>query len=111
MQNYRQIFVNIVVLFTRSAYRRLKYTEDSYLGFSEIVRLNRREAIVAKIVLSLTRLSFPLLPNGVQLTSTAARPMPLTASLKTGLNNVKRLLSGIELGQGPGLESVLPVVL
>ena len=109
MQNYRQIFVNIVVLFTRSAYRRLKYTEDSYLGFSEIVRLNRREVKVAKIVLSLTRLSFPLLPN--QLTSTAARPMPLTASLKTGLNNVKRLLSGIELGQGPGLESVLPVVL
>ena len=38
----------------------LKYIEDSHLGFSEIVRfsVNHREAIVAKLVLSLTRLSF-----------------------------------------------------
>ena len=57
-----KIFVNIVVLFTRSAYRFFKYIEDSHLGFPEIVRfsVNHREAIVAKLVLSLTRLSFPL---------------------------------------------------
>ena len=62
MQNYRQIFVNIVTLLTRLAYRFIKYTEDSHLGFSEIVQfsVNRSEAIVAKLVLSLTRLSFPL---------------------------------------------------
>ena len=38
-----------------------KYTEDSHLGFSEIVRfsVNHREAIVAKLVLSLT-LSLPV---------------------------------------------------
>ena len=39
----------------------LKYTEDSHLAFPEIVRfsVNHREAIVAKLILSLTRLSFP----------------------------------------------------
>ena len=40
MQNYWQIFVNIVTLFTRSVYRFLKYIEDSHLGFSEIVRFS-----------------------------------------------------------------------
>ena len=41
----------------------LKYTaEDSHLGFPEIVwcSVNHREAIEAKLILSLTRLSFPL---------------------------------------------------
>ena len=40
----------------------LKYTEDSHLGFPKIFRfsVNHCEAIVAKLVLSLTRLSFPL---------------------------------------------------
>ena len=47
--------MNIVTLFTRSAYRFLKYIEDSHLGFSEMVRflVNHREAIVAELVLSL----------------------------------------------------------
>ena len=58
-QDYRQIFVNIVTLSTRWPFV-AKYIEDRHLRFSEIVRLNDREAIVTKLVLSLTRLSFPL---------------------------------------------------
>ena len=40
----------------------LKFLENTPLGLSEIVRfsVNHREAIVAKLVLSLTRLSLPL---------------------------------------------------
>ena len=66
-QDYRQIFVSIVTLFTRWPFV-AKYIEDRHLRFSESFRLNDREAIVTKLVLSLTRLSFPLVgfrPNNV----------------------------------------------
>ena len=59
MQDYRQILVSIVTFSTRSPIV-AKFIEDRHLRFSEIVRLNDREAIVTKLVLSLTRLSFPL---------------------------------------------------
>ena len=46
MQDYRQIFVNIVLVQPIV----LRYTEDRHLGLSEIVRLNYRGAIVAKLI-------------------------------------------------------------
>ena len=53
-QNYRQIFVSIVTLFFRSAYRFFKYIGDSHLAFPR--SSDHRETIVAKLVLGLTRL-------------------------------------------------------
>ena len=51
-----KIFMNFVTFSTRSAYRFLQYTEVRHLGFSEIMlfSVNHREAIVAKLVLSLS---------------------------------------------------------
>ena len=53
--------MKIVVLFTLSAFRLFKIYRRQPSSISEVVRfsVNHREAIVAKLVLSLTRLSFP----------------------------------------------------
>ena len=57
-----QIFVNILVLFTRSAYRLCKEHRRQPCWISRVVRFSvrHRETIVAKLVLILAQLSFPL---------------------------------------------------
>ena len=54
MQDYRQIFVNSVTLFTRSAYRfKIHGTQASWIFLSQVVRPNYREAIVLSLSPSL----------------------------------------------------------